>query len=96
MKILNIIEGAVKSVLNISTTITTERIIKACKECKLSHDDNNNYTGICSLKNGGCGCVVDFKVRVEDEVCPLGIWHGYTIDLDKLEEINNHFNFKKS
>ena len=52
--------------------------------------------GVCSLKNGGCGCVVDFKSRVEEEECPLGIWYDETVDLDKLKEVNEKFNFNKS
>lgn len=49
---------------------TIERRMATCRECPsgLYRD------GFCAFSEGGCGCFVQAKVRVESESCPMGHW----------------------
>lgn len=89
-----IIEGGVRDILNSQTTLQDERLEKACKRCFASHKDGQ-YTGVCSKRAGGCGCVLRWKTKQDKEPCPMKIWANDWINIDRLELINKDNNFQK-
>lgn len=86
MKIIEILNGHINVVLGINSNLSKYRIKNACKKCKVSYNEKNQYTGSCLARNGGCGCLIKQKTSLTDSKCPKGIWFGETIDYDKLKE----------
>lgn len=73
------------------------RIELTCKGCyESSSDKDGSFTGWCSKTKNSCGCLLASKVRVEEEVCPQGIWSNDSINLDRLDELNKENNFTPS
>lgn len=81
-----ILEGHTRTILDIRTTIMVYREEEYCKKCPLSHNDKNQYTGVCDSKKGGCGCPTKQKTSQNQEPCPLGFWANDWFKPDKFEE----------
>lgn len=86
MKIIEILNGHINVVLGINEELSKYRIKKACKQCKISHNEKGQFTNRCLKENGGCACILTAKTSLLDAKCPKGIWFSETIDYDKLKE----------
>lgn len=93
MKLISIIEGHGRYLLNIRTSVMVHREEEYCKKCPLSHIDGR-YTGKCSKSNGGCGCPIGAKTSQDDIWCKKGFWGNdwFKPDLFKqfLEDFKNN------
>ena len=88
MNVLDIVEGHVKSVLNLEEELSKSRL-RICYSCPLY---SNKLSGICNSKlwlnpntgdvstikkSGyvrGCSCVLSAKTRLTNAKCPAGKW----------------------
>lgn len=59
----NIIKGFAASGLNVNNALSAERM-NLCRICK------HQKRGWCNE----CGCNLDAKTRVKEEICPIGKW----------------------
>lgn len=67
IKIKNIIKGWWRKILNRNQSLAEYRL-NICKQCP--YKENILGQDVCGL----CGCVLDAKVRVEDEICYNNNW----------------------
>ena len=86
MKIIEILNGHINVVLGINSELSDYRIENACKKCRISHNEEGEFTNQCLKRNGGCNCPLSAKTSKKDAKCPKSIWFGKTIDYDKLKE----------
>lgn len=47
--------------------VATKRL-KVCGDCPI------RSRGFCDSRKGGCGCLLEAKVRSLNSVCPKGLW----------------------
>lgn len=66
-KIKNIIIGTYRNIFNKNQDLATQRL-KYCNKCKHRMSFMGQY--ICDQ----CGCIIESKIRVEDEHCMIGKW----------------------
>lgn len=74
MNFISIIEGNLRSVLGIRTTIMRYREDVYCAICPLARNEENQYTGQCNKAQGGCGCGISAKTSQNSSGCPKGFW----------------------
>lgn len=66
-KIRNIIIGTYRNIFNKNQDLATQRL-KYCNKCEHKMMFMGQY--ICDQ----CGCIIESKVRVEDEHCMIDKW----------------------
>ncbi len=92
--IVSIIEGHIRSRLNIRTDIMIYREEEYCKKCPVSHV-KGTYTGVCKKKNLGCGCKTKALTSQNVKACPMGFWTGTTFEKQKFDNYCIAKNFIK-
>ena len=85
MKITAILEGNIRHLFNIKTSIMQYRLENYCKKCPLAHEFGR-YTGQCNKAKGGCGCSTGAKSSQNELPCPLGFWSNDWFKPDLFEE----------
>lgn len=74
-KLKNIFLGTYRNIFNEKEDLAKQRY-KICITC--SHNKFYKGFAICDL----CGCILNSKIRVDDEICPENKW----------KDINNNLN----
>lgn len=89
---ISIIEGEIRSRLNIRTSIMVHRLEEYCKKCPTSKV-KGKYTGTCQLENKGCGCATKRLTSQNNKSCPLGFWAN---DWFKEKEFNEYLKLEQN
>jgi len=92
MNIIAVIEGNIRSLLNLRTPIMEYREKNYCRKCPISHV-NGVYTGVCKSNNGGCNCKTRAKTSQMVSSCPKGFWGGMDFDKDKFNSYREERGF---